>query len=82
MIAGATSNELSPVVAAIVGFGVATVGALLVVASGPLRTGLNKLYGSLPGRFQYPRWFVPLCGAFLVIFGLLVAGIGLAASVG
>lgn len=81
MIEATNAYQLSPVVAAIVGFAVAVAGVVFIVTSRYLTPGLNRLYASLPGRFQYPRWFVPLFGTVLVVFGLVVAAISLAFGV-
>ena len=78
MAAGADAYQLSPVAAAIIGFGVTGVGAFVIVVGRRLTSGMNRLYAALPGNFRYPDWFIPLIGTLVAIFGLLVAGLALA----
>jgi hypothetical protein len=55
---------------ALAGLGLATFGQVLIV-------NLNKLYGAMPGRFQYPIWWHKVVGAVIGVIGLLIAVVGL-----
>jgi hypothetical protein len=46
--------------------------ALFLVRSG-MTDALNRLYRGLPGRFQYPPWFITVFAAVVVVFGAAVA---------
>ena len=61
-----------------VGVGIALVGVVIWLFGSHVTTGLNRIYGKLPGRFQYPRWWHRLLGGFLIAFGVLILSVGAA----
>jgi uncharacterized BrkB/YihY/UPF0761 family membrane protein len=65
---------------AAIGAGVVLAGLALWIASGPITRSLNKLYAALPGRFQYPDWWVKMIAAFFFVFGLVMIGIAILAG--
>ena len=65
---------------AAIGAAVVLAGVALWIASGPITRSLNKLYAALPGRFQYPHWWVRMIAALFFVFGLVTIGIAILAS--
>jgi hypothetical protein len=64
-------------VALVVGLAIVLAGLGLATFGQPLIVNLNKLYGAMPGRFQYPVWWHRLVGALIAVVGLLIAAVGL-----
>jgi hypothetical protein len=57
----------------LVGLAIVGVGVALITFRAPLTTGLNRLYAALPGRFQYPHWWVAFFGSLVCGFGSVIA---------
>jgi hypothetical protein len=51
-------------------------GAALIAFGSRLTASLNVMYARLPGRVVYPPWAHRVLGAFFLVFGLVVAGVG------
>jgi hypothetical protein len=61
-----------------IGLVVVAVGAAQIKFRRPVTLALNRLYAQLPGKWQYPRWWLPAVGAFFVLGGALTLALGLA----
>ena len=64
-------------VALAIGLAIAGVGIAFGRFGSPVITALNRLYSSMPGRFQYPLWWHKLVGALFFTVGMLIAIVGL-----
>jgi hypothetical protein len=74
-MATASSQHLPRLAGLGAGLVVMLVGVALMLFHERLTRAFNALYAELPGKFQYPRWFVRTLGALFTTFGvaLLVA---------
>lgn len=61
-----------------IGLVVVAVGVAQIKFRRPVTLALNRLYAQLPGKWQYPRWWLPAVGAFFVLMGALTVAVGLA----
>jgi hypothetical protein len=63
----------------VLGFVIACAGAFFMVFSARVARAYNSLYARLPGRMQFATWWPRVFGAMLLVFGLLVAVLAIAA---
>jgi hypothetical protein len=80
LMVGASSPHLPRMAGVGLGLAVTLMGVILIVFDKRLTRALNAFYGELPGKFQYPRWFVCVLGVIFVTFG--VALMALSAALG
>lgn len=68
---------LPPWLAVLSGLLVTLLGIGTLLLRRPITSGLNRMYGALPGGLRYPQWWFRMLGTALTGFGLLVTGLSL-----
>jgi hypothetical protein len=71
-MATASSHQLPRFAGVEVGIAVLLVGVALMLFHERLTRAFNALYAELPGKFQYPRWFVRTLGVIFTTVGVAV----------
>ena len=62
--------------AALLGLAFVIAGVAIARYGAPVMVALNRLYSVLPGRMRYPMWFHKVFGGAIVLFGMLIAIVG------